>query len=51
VEATNDPSWPIAEIVDAEIQAHLSSALKRIAELSLVKVVMAASDPQRTFIM
>ena len=31
--------------VDAEIQAHLSSAHKRTAELRLVRVVLAASDP------
>ena len=35
--------WPTAEIVDAEIQAHLRSAFRRIAELCLVRVVLAAS--------
>lgn len=39
--------WPIAEIVDAEIRAHFNSALKRTAELSLVRVVLAAPDPMR----
>jgi len=41
--------WPIAEIVDAEIQAHLSSAHKRTAELSLVRVILAAFDPKPNF--
>ena len=40
-------SWPIAEIVDAAINAHMSSAHKRTAELSLVRVVLAAIDPLR----
>ena len=40
-------SWPIAEIVDAEINAHLSSAHKRTAEFNLVRVVLAAIDPQQ----
>jgi hypothetical protein len=39
--------WSIAKIVDTEVQADLSSALKRTAELSLVRVTMAASDPKR----
>ena len=41
-------NWPIAEIVDAEINAHLSSAHKRTAEFSLVRVVLAAIDPLQT---
>ena len=39
-------SWPIAEIVDADINTHLSFAHKRTAELSLARVVLAAIDPQ-----
>ena len=41
---------PIAEIVDAEINAHLSSAHKRTAELSLVRVVLAACNPKENSI-
>jgi hypothetical protein len=36
--------WPIAETFDAEIQAHLKAALRRIAELRLIRVVITASD-------
>jgi hypothetical protein len=37
--------WPKAEIVDAEVQAHFSSALERKAEISLLGYLMAATDP------
>jgi hypothetical protein len=39
--------WPIAEIVDAEIQAHLSSALERKAAICQPGVLISASDPKQ----
>ena len=39
-------SWPIAEIANVGILVCLSSALERTAELSSVRVMMAAYDPK-----
>jgi hypothetical protein len=39
--------WPKAEITDAEVQAHLSSALERKAAISQPEVFTSASDPSR----
>ena len=39
--------WPKAEIIDAEVQVRLSSAFRRIAEPSLLGLLIASSDPYR----
>jgi hypothetical protein len=38
--------WPLDEQSDPEIQAQFGSALQRTAELSLARVIKAASDPK-----
>jgi hypothetical protein len=42
----NGSFWPIAEIVDAEIQAHLGSAFEWKAAICLPGVIISASDPK-----
>lgn len=41
--------WPLGEQTDPEIQAHLSSAPERTAELALVNVTLAANDPKENW--